>query len=126
MDVLCDMDGNLIYVVPRERLEVRDGEVNKSRVVLDDGIIALSKKVVESMKLEGKVRGPLTVQCFKTKDGSLKMLEINPRFGGGVPLSFASGADYAGAFSDILEGRKTEVNEIKEMTMLRYTESVFV
>ena len=126
MDVLCDMDGNLIYVVPRERLEVRDGEVNKSRVVLDDGIIALSKKVVESMKLEGKVRGPLTLQCFKTKDGSLKMLEINPRFGGGVPLSFASGADYAGAFSDILEGRKTEVNEIKEITMLRYTESVFV
>lgn len=126
MDVLCDMDGNVIYVVPRERLEVRDGEVNKSQVVLDDGIIALSKKVVEAMRLEGKVRGPLTLQCFKTKEGSLKMLEINPRFGGGVPLSFAAGADYAGCFLDIKEKREISRNEISPKTMLRYDESVFI
>lgn len=54
------------------------------------------------------------------------MLEINPRFGGGVPLSFAAGADYAGAISDFLEGKETEVNSIKEVTMLRFSESVFV
>ncbi|MCR5847802.1 MAG: ATP-grasp domain-containing protein [Lachnospiraceae bacterium] len=126
MDVLCDMEGNIIYVVPRERLEVRDGEVNKSRVVLDEGIIALSKKVVESMKNEGGVRGPLTLQCFKTKEGALKMLEINPRFGGGVPLSFAAGADYARAFSDMKENKKIRINEIVEKSMLRFDESVFI
>jgi len=126
MDVLCDMEGNVIYAVPRERLEVRDGEVNKSRVVLDEGIIALSKKVVESLKSEGCVRGPLTLQCFKTKEGTLKMLEINPRFGGGVPLSFAAGADYAEALSCIFEGKEPEVHPVKEITMLRFSESVFV
>lgn len=126
MDVLCDMAGNVIYVVPRERLEVRDGEVNKSRVVMDEGIIDLSKKVVEAMKKEGTVRGPLTLQCFKTKDGTLKMLEINPRFGGGVPLSFASGADYAQSFLQIKENKTITRNEIVEKTMLRYDESVFI
>ena len=126
MDVLSDMSGNVIYAVARERIEVINGEVNKSRVVLDDGIIKLSKDVMEALNKEGSAVGPFTLQCFKKEDGSLCMLEINPRFGGGVPLSFAAGADYAGALSDILEGRKPEVNEIKEITMLRYTESVFV
>ena len=126
MDVLCNMEGNVIYIVPRERLEVRDGEVNKSRVVLDEDIIALSKKVVESLKSEGGVRGPLTLQCFKTREGTLKMLEINPRFGGGVPLSFAAGADYAKCFLDIKENKKTESNEIVEKAMFRYDESIFI
>ncbi len=126
MDVLCDMEGNVIYAVPRERLEVRDGEVNKSRVVIDEGIIALSKKVVECLKNEATVRGPLTLQCFKSKEGTLKMLEINPRFGGGVPLSFAAGADYAQCFLDIKENKKIKSNEIVEKSMLRYDESVFI
>ena len=126
MDVLCDMGGNIVYIVPRERIEVRDGEVNKSRVVLDDSIIDLSSKVVDALKEEGAVRGPLTLQCFKCRDGSLKMLEINPRFGGGVPLSFASGADYSKAFLQISENRNIVPNDLQEKTMLRYDESIFI
>ena len=126
MDVLCDMNGNIIYIVPRERLEVRDGEVNKSKVVLDESIIALSRKVMEALQKEGAVRGPFTLQCFKQADGSLKMLEINPRFGGGVPLSFASGADYAGAFKDVSENKEVVAGKIEEKTMLRFDDSVFI
>ena len=126
MDVLCDLSGNPIYVVVRERIEIINGEVNKSRVVLDEKITELSKQVMEALNKEGKAIGPFTLQCFKKEDGSLCMLEINPRFGGGVPLSFAAGADYAGAISDFLEGKETEVNSIKEVTMLRFSESVFV
>ncbi len=125
-DVLCDMGGNIVYIVPRERIEVRDGEVNKSRVVLDDSIIDLSVKVVDALKEEGTVRGPLTLQCFKRRDGSLKMLEINPRFGGGVPLSFASGADYSKVFLEISENRNIVPNDLQEKTMLRYDESIFI
>ena len=126
MDVLCDMNGKVIYVVPRERIEVINGEVNKSVVVLDEKIIELSKKVMGALNKEGKAVGPYTLQCFKEEDGSLKMLEINPRFGGGVPLSFAAGADYAEALSCIFEGKEPEVHPVKEITMLRFSESVFV
>lgn len=126
MDVLCDMNGNIIYIVPRERLEVRDGEVNKSKVILDEAIINLSRRVIETLQKEGTVRGPFTLQCFKMADGSLKMLEINPRFGGGVPLSFASGADYAGAFKDVSENKEVVAGKIEEKTMLRFDDSVFI
>ncbi len=125
MDVLCDVSGNIIYIVPRERLEVRDGEVNKSRVVLEKSIIELSERVVKSLQQEGTVRGPLTLQCFKTSEGTLKMLEINPRLGGGVPLSFASGADYSKAFFEMSEGKEISKNNIVEKIMLRFDESVF-
>ena len=126
MDVLCDMDGEVVYIVPRERLEVRDGEVSKSRVVKDKSIIELSKNVVNALRQEGTVRGPLTLQCFKTSNGDLKMLEINPRFGGGVPLSFAAGADYADALLAMSEKRDISINDISEKTMLRFDDSVFV
>lgn len=126
MDVLCDMQGEIVYIVPRERLEVRDGEVNKSRVVLDNSIMELSKNVVKSLRQEGTVRGPLTLQCFKTSNGDLKILEINPRLGGGVPLSFAAGADYAEALLAISEKRDIHINDISEKTMLRFDDSVFI
>ena len=70
--------------------------------------------------------GPFTLQCFLDEDRTARMLEINPRFGGGVPLSFAAGADYAGALESMLEGRELKPNPIKEMTMLRYDSSVFL
>ena len=126
MDVLCDVSGNIIYIVPRERLEVRDGEVNKSRIVNDEAVIELSERVVKALRKEGTVRGPLTLQCFKESDGALKMLEINPRFGGGDPLSFAAGADYSKAFLEMAEGREISKNDIQEKTMLRFDDSVFI
>lgn len=126
MDVLCDMNGEIVYIVPRERLEVRDGEVNKSRVVLDDSIVELSQKVVDALRQEGPVRGPLTLQCFKLSDGTLKMLEINPRFGGGVPLSFAAGADYADVLLAICENKTIVKKNLTSKTMLRFDDSLFI
>jgi carbamoyl-phosphate synthase large subunit len=126
MDVLCDMNGEIVYIIPRERLEVRDGEVNKSKVVLDDSIVKLSQKVVNALRQEGTVRGPLTLQCFKMEDGTLKMLEINPRFGGGVPLSFAAGADYADALLAMCEKRTIDKKSITSKTMLRFDDSLFI
>lgn len=126
MDVLCNMSGETVYIVPRERIEVRDGEVNKSRVVMDDNILKLSQKVVDALRQEGTVRGPLTLQCFKMPDGTLKMLEINPRFGGGVPLSFAAGADYAEALLAMCAGKDVVKKNITSKVMLRFDDSIFL
>lgn len=38
IDVLCDFDGNVVLAIPRIRVEVRDGEVSKSRVALGEVI----------------------------------------------------------------------------------------
>ncbi|WP_394884621.1 ATP-grasp domain-containing protein [Clostridium butyricum] len=132
VDCLVDFDGQSVYVVPRKRLEVRSGEVVKSRTVRDIEII---DKTIEVINLLNKCKdssecgtsGPLTIQFFKTASGEIYLLEINPRFGGGVPLSFECNADYGKALREILSGEKVEFkNEFLEKTMLRYEQAVFI
>lgn len=144
IDVLCDFWGEPIYIVPRIRLEVRAGEVTKSRVDLQRIVIEETRNLLAALNREGGVKGPMTIQCFLEKDGeSLRFLEINPRFGGGVPLAFAAGADYASALAEMGEqltaekengrsgmekGRNlTALREkrLRELTMLRYTQAVY-
>lgn len=144
VDVLCDFYGEPVYVVPRIRLEVRSGEVTKSRVDLQERIIEETRRLLSALNREGCVCGPMTIQCFwAEEEEKLKFIEINPRFGGGVPLSFAAGADYAAALRRMGEsyaaqagsgssgGREQpdltdfQKREIRELTMLRYTRAVY-
>ncbi len=143
VDVLCDFFGEPVYIVPRVRLEVLSGEVSKSRVDLRGLVIEETKRLLEALNKEGGVCGPMTIQCFLSEDGrDISFIEINPRFGGGVPLSFAAGGDYAGAIEKMGEGlriggkdgglmaSKTDLTsfrngELKELTMLRYTQAVY-
>lgn len=132
VDALVDFKGNLIYAVPRIRLEVRNGEVVKSRTVKDKSIIYETIKVIQALnKLKDENNngaiGPLTIQFFKTNKDEIYLLEINPRFGGGVPLSFQCGADYGKALNDMLDNRNTQfINNFTEKTMLRFDDAVFI
>ncbi|NRT73714.1 ATP-grasp domain-containing protein [Clostridium beijerinckii] len=132
VDVLVDLLGNPIYVIPRKRLEVRAGEVVKSSTVKDQRIINETVKVIEYLnKLRNNdglaLMGPLTIQFFKKNNRDIYLLEINPRFGGGVPLSFEAGADYALKIYEMLQGNKLGyIKDFKEITMLRYEEAVYI
>lgn len=132
VDALVDLKGDPIYVVPRKRIEVRAGEVVKSSTVKDENIIDETIKVIEYLnKLRDKnglgLTGPLTIQFFKKNDGKICLLEINPRFGGGVPLSFEAGADYGQKISEMIEGKNLEyIKDFKEITMLRYEDAVYL
>lgn len=131
IDVLCDYEGNPVYIVPRLRLEVRSGEVSKSRISNNQKVIDATRNLLEQLKKEGNVIGPMTIQCFfddskEGEDAVIKFIEVNPRFGGGVPLSIQAGADYAGALRAMREGKKVEYTPIeKELTMLRYDQAVY-
>lgn len=134
IDVLCDEGGTPVYIVPRVRLEVRSGEVVKSRTVKQALVIRETMSLLEALKREGSVAGPLTVQCFLSdNEEEISFIEINPRFGGGVPLSFAAGADYGSALARMCEGKrwspKTKeeyLADFSELTMLRYDQAVYV
>ena len=97
VDAYYDRDGNLKCLVPRKRVEVRGGEVSKGkteRAKLYDFIYKKFKK------LQG-ARGCITMQFFEnTQNGSIFGIEINPRFGGGFPLSYHAGANYPGYIID--------------------------
>ncbi len=126
VDVLCDFDGNLIYITPRERLEVMNGEVVRTKMVLDQTIIEETKKIIADFK----PCGPITIQCIKDeKSHKNYYIEINPRFGGGAPLSMKAGANSAEALLDLLCGSKVgyDKNAAKDGAIYtRFMQSVLI
>lgn len=127
IDALCDLQGSPVYIVPRIRLEVRSGEVTKSRTICQETVIRETKELLKALNQEGTVIGPMTIQCF-LKEGEEKprFIEINPRFGGGVPLSFAAGANYAEALKLMCEGKQVAYQkDFSELTMMRFDQAVF-
>jgi carbamoyl-phosphate synthase large subunit len=126
LDVYTGFDGMPRCVVPRKRLEVRTGEVSKGVIVKDRAIMAVGKRVAEA--LDG-CRGVITVQCIVTPRGRIRVIEVNPRFGGGVPLAIHAGADFPKWILAGLIGKRVRINPTgfrDDIAMLRYDESVFV
>ena len=87
-DVVCDLDGALLGVVSRRRIEVRTGEVAKGVTVRDERILDACARIARA--LPGV--GPITVQCLM-RDDVPHFTEINARLGGGIPLGIAAGVD---------------------------------
>lgn len=124
VDLFMDRHGNPLCIVPRQRLEVRAGEVSKALTVRDPEIIDAVR--VLAGKLEGAY-GCITVQLFKT-EARIVFIEINPRFGGGYPLSWQSGADFARMLMRDSAGMQQTYTEAWRdgALMLRYDAEVIV
>lgn len=125
IDVFVDFSGKVRSVVPRLRLEIRAGEVSKGVTVKNKQIIATTKKIAE--QLPGAL-GCLTIQCFLTPDDKIVFIEINPRFGGGFPLSIEAGADFPRWIIEIMLGMDPdiEIDGWQDGTvMLRFDDAIF-
>ncbi len=125
LDVYTGFDGRPRCVVPRKRIEVRTGEVSKGLIVKDPAIMAVGKQVAQAL---GGCRGVVTVQCIVTPKGRIRVIEINPRFGGGAPLSIHAGADFPKWILAEFVGKRVRINPTgfrNDIAMLRYDESVF-
>lgn len=123
VDTFSDFEGNVITIVPRKRLATRSGEVSKGKIVKDRELITEVKKVLDILKPIGHI----TVQCMKTKKG-IKFIEINPRFGGGAPMSIKAGANSPLNLYKLLKGENLSYNEdYKENILaLRFDDSIFL
>lgn len=126
IDVLVNRRGQALCAVPRRRIEVRAGEVSKGVTVRCDRLAELGCKVCE--RLPGAF-GPLTVQAFlDDAGGDARVIEINPRFGGGYPLSWEAGAAFPRwIIEDVLGLPSTAAPDgwRDGLVMLRYDEAVF-
>lgn len=102
VDVFCDFVGSPIYITPRIRAAVRGGEVLKTQIHHQEQIIS----EIQTLIADFKPCGPMTVQLIRNEEKNLNQyIEINPRFGGGAPLSFKAGADAAAALLRLLVGQ---------------------
>jgi carbamoyl-phosphate synthase large subunit len=125
VDVMVDFYGNIQTIVPRQRIETRAGEVSKGITRKDPLIIDAVKDVMQ--KMEGVV-GCINLQCFKKENGEITFIEVNPRFGGGVPLSIKAGADFPKWTLDLLVGipfYEMDLTWKDGLTMLRYDDAIF-
>lgn len=125
-DVYVDFGMKVRCVVPRKRIEVRAGEVSKGQVAKNARIMSEAVTLVEKL---GAGPGVITLQLFLTDDGKVKYIEINPRFGGGAPLSIKAGADFPKWILQELTGRKPNIRPdgFKDgLIMLRYDSEVWL
>lgn len=124
LDVLVDFGGRVRCVVPRWRIETRAGEISKGVTVKHSRLIDAGARVAAA--LPGCV-GCITIQCFLTPDEGVEFLEINPRFGGGFPLSAAAGADFPRWILQWMRGEDPEIaldGWHDGVAMLRYDEAI--
>ncbi|WPC09066.1 ATP-grasp domain-containing protein [Globicatella sp. PHS-GS-PNBC-21-1553] len=121
VDVFLDFSGNIITIVPRLRLATRSGEISKGRIVKDVEIIDEVKRLMNCLKPIGHI----TVQLMKTKKG-IEFIEINPRFGGGAPMSIEAGANSFENLFRLLNGEKLEYNEdyTDKLLFMRFDSSI--
>ncbi|MED3764569.1 ATP-grasp domain-containing protein [Ureibacillus terrenus] len=121
VDVFLDFDSTVITIVPRLRIATRSGEISKGKIVKDQEIIADIKRLMSILKPIGHI----TVQLMKT-DRGIEYIEINPRFGGGAPMSIQSGADSCENLYRLLLGQKLNYNENyrENLIFLRFDNSI--
>lgn len=92
-DAWVDRSGQCRCAVLRQRLEVRAGEVSKGVTVKWPEMELMVTRLINALP---GAYGAITVQFFAKGDDakSAKFIEINPRYGGGYPLSWEAGARF--------------------------------
>ncbi len=123
VDVFLNFNSEILSIVPRRRLAVRSGEIAKGLIVKDREIMDDVRRLMEVLKPIGHI----TVQCMKTERG-IEYIEINPRFGGGAPMSIMAGADSCRLLYMLLAGEEPEYSEdYKEnLLFLRFDDSIML
>jgi carbamoyl-phosphate synthase large subunit len=103
-DALVGRDGTLLTCVPRWRDETRGG-ISVRGTTFDS--TAVTTVVAATLRAVGHT-GPANVQGFVADPAALTadpdawvdvtVVEVNPRFSGGLPLTLAAGADVVGTY----------------------------
>lgn len=121
-DVYIDMiSGEVVSIFTKKKLKMRAGETDKAVSFKDDKLFELIKKFVT----EAGYRGQIDIDIFDV-NGEYYISEVNPRFGGGYPHAYESGADHMKYIVDNLEGIANEPvigkNYEVKVYMMKYNE----
>lgn len=126
VDMYFGRDNSLKMAVPRERIEIRAGEINKGRTHKGFLLEYLRQRLEH---IDGCV-GTICVQVFYNETThDVVGIEINPRFGGGYPLSYAAGANFPQfIIQEYLLNQPIQYSDqwTDQKLMLRFDDAVFI
>lgn len=124
LDMLCSFSGEPLAIVPRERVVIRAGVIDRGRTVRNDALIDLARRCATVLPFAG----PVNIQCRVVR-GRPVVFEINPRFSGGIGLTIAAGVDVPRLLLELTLGLQVRptIGQFKEyLWMTNYEASVFV
>lgn len=120
IDVLSDLSANPLISIPRIRIQTKGGISTKGRIVLDKYLIDVTLNIAEFLK----IIGPCCIQMKRDISNKFKLVEINPRLGGGTIFTTLAGANFPSMIIDMAEGKSIKIPKISEITILRYYEEI--
>ena len=138
IDCLASPSGELITVIPRERIQAKAGISTKAMFVEEfEPFLQIAQIITEKLRLNG----PFFFQLKRDSQNILKIMEINARLSGTMIFSILSGFNIIEqAIRQFVEG-KISINSIKQksnlvlpgkdfsyhhMFMSRYWEEIFI
>ena len=120
-DVYIDMiSGEIVSIFTKKKIKMRAGETDKAVSFKNEKLFDLIKKFV----YEAGYRAQIDIDIFDI-EGEYYISEVNPRFGGGYPHAYESGANHVKLIVKNLAGERNEciVGEYEEGTyMMKYNE----
>ncbi len=123
VDVFVSQQGMCLACVPRQRVKVDSGVAIVSKTLHDQTLTALALQVMAVTGLTGVAN----IQFKEDAQGIPKLLEVNPRFSGTMPLTVAAGADIP---SMVLSEARSELQEKfvkhRELATVRYLQERFI
>ena len=122
-DVYIDMVSHeVVSIFTKKKLKMRAGETDKAVSFKDEKLFALIEQFVK----ETGYNGQIDIDIFEI-NGEYFISEVNPRFGGGYPHAFESGADHMKLIVNNLEGKANDcvIGQYEVGTyMMKYNEVI--
>lgn len=122
IDVLSDLSGEPIIAVPRIRVQTKAGISTVGKIIKDENISETCKSIAKYLK----IKGPCCIQMKESNEGTLKLVEVNPRLGGGTIFTALAGANFPAMILDMAMGKRIKIPRISEITVVRYFEEIVV
>ena len=120
-DVYIDMiSGEVVSVFTKKKLKMRAGETDKAVSFKDEKLFLLIEQFVK----ESGFSAQIDIDIFDV-DGDYFISEVNPRFGGGYPHAYESGADHMEMIINNLKGNANDKqigNYRDGSVMMKYVE----
>ena len=124
VDTLCSLQGDVLATVPRLRLKVDSGIAVTGRTLHDADL----QKYAGAVAAHLGVTFVANVQFKRDAAGTPRLLEVNVRFPGTMPLTIASGVNMPRLSLDMLLDRPLpkNVGEFRDIGMVRFWSERYV
>ena len=126
IDMYYGRDHKVKCIVPRERIKIRAGEINKGLTEKEP----LTSYLYERLETIDGCIGCICIQVFlNPATDDVVGIEINPRFGGGYPQTYAAGGNYAEyLIREYFLGEEIAYKDDwkDHLLMLRYDDALYV